>query len=71
MIKTYFLFSVCKASLPEPTEPAESAGTSSSNQKPGSKRLDCPVCGKVLYLSSIEILKHRKSCTKAVKEEIE
>ncbi|XP_019537327.3 probable ATP-dependent RNA helicase DHX34 isoform X1 [Aedes albopictus] len=61
---------VCKASLPEPTEPAESAGTSSSNQKPGSKRLDCPVCGKVLYLSSIEILKHRKSCTKAVKDEI-
>ncbi|XP_062554172.1 probable ATP-dependent RNA helicase DHX34 [Armigeres subalbatus] len=61
---------VCKPCTREIDPSAESAGTS-SNQKPGSKRYDCPTCEKVLYLSSIEILKHKKSCSKIIKEEVE
>uniref|UniRef100_A0A8D8IRH3 Probable ATP-dependent RNA helicase DHX34 n=1 Tax=Culex pipiens TaxID=7175 RepID=A0A8D8IRH3_CULPI len=51
------------------SEPQPATPSTSGQQKPNSKRLDCRVCEKTLYLSAIEVLKHRKACTKSVKQE--
>jgi predicted RNA-binding Zn-ribbon protein involved in translation (DUF1610 family) len=57
---TNFLFSVCvkpkikEESLPE-TETRQSI-------RPNAKKYECSNCNKVLYLTSIDILKHKKVC---------
>lgn len=61
--------SICKpvqAIIPEQeTTSHESSKPSSSNQK----KYDCKVCFKKLYMTNIEILKHRKSCKIKVERE--
>ncbi|XP_055611931.1 probable ATP-dependent RNA helicase DHX34 isoform X2 [Uranotaenia lowii] len=48
---------------------ADSAASTSSYQKPNSKKFDCATCNKILYLTAIEILKHKKTCAPKVKQE--
>ncbi|XP_055541784.1 probable ATP-dependent RNA helicase DHX34 [Wyeomyia smithii] len=60
---------VCKSTLTEETESQPQEPAKSGKHKPNSKKFDCPICETTLNLTAIEILKHKKSCTKTVKEE--
>ncbi|KFB40810.1 AGAP001338-PA-like protein [Anopheles sinensis] len=41
----------------------------SSSKKHNANRYQCPNCGRTLMLSAIETLKHKKACTKQIKQE--
>lgn len=56
------LFLVCKPIEIEPKIDEEAASSSSHRRPHGSKEFKCSECRKTLYLSSIDILKHRKTC---------
>uniref|UniRef100_A0A182U3Q7 RNA helicase n=1 Tax=Anopheles melas TaxID=34690 RepID=A0A182U3Q7_9DIPT len=53
----------------EKVAPPTTSDASSSSKKLNATRYDCSNCGQQLMLSAIEVLKHKKSCSKRVKQE--
>ena len=53
----------------EKVAPPTASDASSSSKKLNATRYDCSNCGQQLMLSAIEVLKHKKGCSKRVKQE--
>lgn len=62
----FFVFAVCKKSESDDAENSVQDDykdrPSTSKRLPGTKEFKCTGCDKILYLSSVEILKHKKTC---------
>ncbi|XP_058118070.1 probable ATP-dependent RNA helicase DHX34 [Anopheles ziemanni] len=63
--------SICKpVEVKEERDQNVLAMEGSSSKKHNANRYECPNCGRTLMLSAIETLRHKKACTKQIKQEL-